>query len=131
MYRLAENIKLWRLHDQDPIPTYARGRTVLIGDAAHAMTPHQGQGATQAVEDAEGFRLFLQPDITRDDVPNILKDFDRVRRTRATEVQSYARATQAQEKPEDVLKYQRYCYTYPGILKGLERVNNGEDIVQV
>lgn len=73
MHRLAENIKLWKLHDQDPIPTYARGRTVLIGDAAHAMTPHQGQGATQAVEDAEGFRLFIRPGITRDDVPGILK----------------------------------------------------------
>lgn len=29
-----------------------RGRVVLIGDAAHAITPHLGQGAAQAVEDA-------------------------------------------------------------------------------
>jgi 2-polyprenyl-6-methoxyphenol hydroxylase-like FAD-dependent oxidoreductase len=28
------------------------GRVVLIGDAAHAITPHLGQGAAQAVEDA-------------------------------------------------------------------------------
>jgi salicylate hydroxylase len=95
------------------------------------MTPHQGQGATQAVEDAEGFRLFLRPGITRDDVPSILKEYDSVRRARATQVQSYARATQAQKKPEDVLKYERYCYTYPGIVKGLECVRAGEDIVQV
>lgn len=131
MHRLAENIKLWKLHDQDPIPTYARGRTVLIGDAAHAMTPHQGQGATQAVEDAEGFRLFIRPGITRDDVPGILKNFDSVRRARATQVQSYARATQAQKRPEDVLKFERFCYTYPGIVRGLERVRAGEEIVQV
>jgi 2-polyprenyl-6-methoxyphenol hydroxylase-like FAD-dependent oxidoreductase len=34
-----------------PAPWY-RGRVVLIGDAAHATTPHMGQGSAQAVEDA-------------------------------------------------------------------------------
>lgn len=34
-----------------PAPWY-RGRVVLIGDAAHATTPHLGQGSAQAVEDA-------------------------------------------------------------------------------
>ena len=34
-----------------PAPWY-RGRVVLIGDAVHATTPHLGQGAAQAVEDA-------------------------------------------------------------------------------
>jgi 2-polyprenyl-6-methoxyphenol hydroxylase-like FAD-dependent oxidoreductase len=34
-----------------PAPWY-RGRIALIGDAAHAITPHLGQGAAQAVEDA-------------------------------------------------------------------------------
>ncbi|EME40438.1 hypothetical protein DOTSEDRAFT_108134, partial [Dothistroma septosporum NZE10] len=31
---------------------FHEGRTILIGDGAHAMPPHQGQGASQAVEDA-------------------------------------------------------------------------------
>lgn len=34
-----------------PAPWY-QGRVLLIGDAAHATTPHLGQGAAQAVEDA-------------------------------------------------------------------------------
>lgn len=34
-----------------PAPWY-RGRVVLLGDAAHAVTPHLGQGAAQAMEDA-------------------------------------------------------------------------------
>lgn len=34
-----------------PEPWY-RGRILLIGDAAHSTTPHMGQGAAQAVEDA-------------------------------------------------------------------------------
>jgi 2-polyprenyl-6-methoxyphenol hydroxylase-like FAD-dependent oxidoreductase len=32
-------------------PPWHRGRVVLVGDAAHGMTPHCGQGAAQAIED--------------------------------------------------------------------------------
>jgi 2-polyprenyl-6-methoxyphenol hydroxylase-like FAD-dependent oxidoreductase len=35
-----------------PLPAYHRGRVALLGDAAHAMTPHLGQGGNQAIEDA-------------------------------------------------------------------------------
>ncbi|NND97708.1 MAG: NAD(P)-binding protein [Pirellulaceae bacterium] len=34
------------------LPTWNRGRIVLLGDAAHAMTPNMGQGAAMAIEDA-------------------------------------------------------------------------------
>ncbi|MFI0355262.1 FAD-dependent monooxygenase [Actinomadura sp. 9N407] len=35
-----------------PLPAFHRGRVVLLGDAAHPMTPNLGQGACQAIEDA-------------------------------------------------------------------------------
>ncbi|MEV5408966.1 FAD-dependent oxidoreductase [Thermopolyspora sp. NPDC052614] len=35
-----------------PLPAFHQGRIALLGDAAHAMTPHLGQGACQAIEDA-------------------------------------------------------------------------------
>jgi len=44
-----------------PAPWY-RGRVALIGDAAHSITPHLGQGAAQAVEDAVVLAEELQED---------------------------------------------------------------------
>ncbi len=44
---------LWNdINDLAPLDRFAFGRTVLVGDAAHATTPNMGQGACQAVEDA-------------------------------------------------------------------------------
>jgi 2-polyprenyl-6-methoxyphenol hydroxylase-like FAD-dependent oxidoreductase len=43
IYRPLESVML--------TPEWYRGRVVIIGDAAHAMTPHLGQGAAQAIED--------------------------------------------------------------------------------
>ena len=44
-----------------PLRSYVRGRTVLLGDAAHAMTPNLGQGGGQAMEDAAVLTLLLRP----------------------------------------------------------------------
>jgi 2-polyprenyl-6-methoxyphenol hydroxylase-like FAD-dependent oxidoreductase len=33
-------------------PPWYRGRQLIIGDAAHATTPHLAQGASMAIEDA-------------------------------------------------------------------------------
>jgi 2-polyprenyl-6-methoxyphenol hydroxylase-like FAD-dependent oxidoreductase len=54
------------LHDDvywmaEPLPAYHRGRVAILGDAAHAMTPHLGQGACQAIEDAIVLALVASP----------------------------------------------------------------------
>jgi FAD-dependent urate hydroxylase len=40
------------IHDMPSLPAWQRGRVVLLGDAAHAVSPSSGQGASQALEDA-------------------------------------------------------------------------------
>jgi salicylate hydroxylase len=42
----------WALYDHLPAPTYVKGRVALLGDSAHATTPHQGQGAGMVFEDS-------------------------------------------------------------------------------
>ncbi|MFF2138624.1 FAD-dependent monooxygenase [Streptomyces sp. NPDC058193] len=44
-----------------PLPTFHGGRTVLVGDAAHAMAPTLGQGGNQAIEDAVVLAHHLAP----------------------------------------------------------------------
>ncbi|KAI0769448.1 FAD/NAD-P-binding domain-containing protein [Trametes elegans] len=52
MLQCIEKPTKWALHELKPLPFYVHGPVVLLGDAAHAMTPNQGAGAGQAIEDA-------------------------------------------------------------------------------
>ncbi|MFE3637115.1 FAD-dependent monooxygenase [Streptomyces sp. NPDC059168] len=79
-------------HDVDelrtPLPAYAVGRIALLGDAAHAMTPHLGQGACQALEDAVVLAASLGTEPT---VEAALARYDAERRPRSQAVARAAR----------------------------------------
>ncbi|MFG2115743.1 FAD-dependent monooxygenase [Streptomyces sp. NPDC048718] len=71
-----------------PLPSFALGRLALLGDAAHAMPPHLGQGACQALEDAVVLAAELDE---ATDVDAALARYDAVRRPRTTAVAAAAR----------------------------------------
>jgi salicylate hydroxylase len=82
----------WGLFAQPPLARWTRGPVVLLGDAAHAMLPHQGQGANQAIEDA----FVLAEELGRAGVvPAALHRYARRRRVRTRQVQLVSWAASA------------------------------------
>lgn len=76
------------LVDRAPAGRYARGRVVLLGDAAHPTTPNLGQGANMAIDDAIALARALRDEA---DVPRALARYERERlpRTRRIVQQSW------------------------------------------
>ncbi|KAH9840776.1 FAD/NAD(P)-binding domain-containing protein [Rhodofomes roseus] len=88
----AEKVTLWAINTIPPLPTYVGERVALIGDAAHAMTPHQGSGAGQAIED--GFvlaSLLADPRTNRQTLPRVLQIYDAIRRPFSQDIMQRSR----------------------------------------
>jgi 2-polyprenyl-6-methoxyphenol hydroxylase-like FAD-dependent oxidoreductase len=84
----AENITVTATLDVATLPTWWRGRVLLIGDAAHATSPHAGQGASLALEDAMRLGRIMRDgqelDVT-------FQTFENERRPRAERIVAFAR----------------------------------------
>ena len=80
----------WALYDREPLPTWTRGRLTLLGDAAHPMLPHLGQGANQSIEDGMALATILAQ-ANRATAPAALLAYERLRRERVALVQRGAR----------------------------------------
>lgn len=87
---VEEDVAWWALHDYAPLDRWTAGRVVLIGDAAHAMLPHQGQGANQAIEDAVALAHFLA-DARPDDYRRAFRRYENLRMKRTRRAQRYSR----------------------------------------
>lgn len=80
----------WAIFEHPHISTYARSRFAILGDAAHASTPHQGAGAGQAIEDAHVLAELLGDPkaISSEHVVAAFQAYDAVRRPRSQRVVS-------------------------------------------
>ena len=90
LLRQVDSTFWWGLYDREPLAGWTRGRLALLGDAAHPMLPHLGQGANQSVEDAFALAAVLK-DASSADVPAALRRYARVRRRRTDVVQANSR----------------------------------------
>lgn len=84
----AENIVVTDTLDVATLPVWSRGRALLIGDAAHATSPHAGQGASLALEDAMRLGCLMRED---GELGQIFQAFERERRARAERIVAIAR----------------------------------------
>ncbi|POS68756.1 hypothetical protein DHEL01_v212850 [Diaporthe helianthi] len=118
-------IRVWQLMDMEKLPTWTKGKLALLGDAAHPFTPHQGQGAGQAIEDAATISVVLPRGTSPDAVSDRLKLYEKIRYDRAHQIQEYSRQAGKDwidGKPQiDMMSYTAYNF-------GHDEFDNSENI---
>jgi salicylate hydroxylase len=92
----SENLDTWAIFDlgKNPPPSYTEGRVAIMGDAAHATSPHHGAGAGLCIEDSAVMAELLADDTVKSskDVEVVFSTFQEVRKERGQNlVQSSSR----------------------------------------
>jgi 2-polyprenyl-6-methoxyphenol hydroxylase-like FAD-dependent oxidoreductase len=80
----------WAILEREPLVRWSDGRVVLIGDAAHPMTPYMAQGGATAMEDAAVLARCLQA--TGADVEGAFRLFEAHRKPRTSRIQAISSA---------------------------------------
>lgn len=99
LLNLIEKPTIWALHEIEPLKTYQNSEhnVILIGDAAHAMLPHQGAGAGQGLEDALILSALFKhlehhsAQICTEDLAQLSHVYEQLRKERAIRVQNTSR----------------------------------------
>ncbi|GAA5975985.1 hypothetical protein JCM11641_002859 [Rhodosporidiobolus odoratus] len=113
--RLAPEGELveWALRIHLPLTGWVDGNVALLGDSAHATLPHIAQGAASAGEDGAVLGTLLAACKTKEDIPKVLKAYEKLRKPRADWAVEQARVTgenlhmpdgQAQKVRDEALK---------------------------
>ena len=103
----------WGMYDRVPLPRWSSGRLTLLGDAAHPMLPHLGQGVNQALEDAVALATLLGASTGPAGVPRALAAYEGLRRDRTARVQLGSRRQGAgYDSSGSQLVDRRWIYEY-------------------
>ena len=73
---------IWALFNHLPASSFFKNRVCLLGDAAHATTPHQGAGAGMCIEDSLILSILMKEANSVEDLKTVFKVYDDVRRPR-------------------------------------------------
>lgn len=94
--QLIDKTFWWGLYDHEPLTNWSRGRVTLLGDAAHTMLPHAGQGVNQAMEDSITLAFFLREAESADGIAEAFKRYTAVRMQRTAILQNSSRRSGSQ-----------------------------------
>jgi salicylate hydroxylase len=92
------------VYDIDPVEVWHTDSVVLIGDAAHSMLHHQGQGANSAIQDAGALADALRE---APSLPEALTLFQATRKPVTDELQRISRQGWSEDELDDVFPGQR------------------------
>lgn len=90
------------LYDIRSLSTWQRGRALLIGDAAHAVSPNAGQGASLALEDAMYLAKLLRE--ARGEPLRAFRQFETDRKPRVEAIVAEGRRRGGDKKTVSVFK---------------------------
>jgi salicylate hydroxylase/6-hydroxynicotinate 3-monooxygenase len=79
----------WAILEREPLPCWSQGRVVLLGDAAHPMTPYMAQGGATAIEDAAVLARCVEHD---GDLRRAFARFEALRKPRTARIQAISSA---------------------------------------
>jgi len=96
LHALSGSIGAYPIYDIPSLPAWHRGAVCLIGDAAHAIGPHVGQGVSLALEDAFMLATCLREHA---DPAQAFQSFESLRRARVEPVVQQSRRTGRQKAP--------------------------------
>ena len=99
-----DTVNVRAVYDIDPVDTWHTDSVVLLGDSAHAMLHHQGQGANSAILDAGALVDALRD---ADSVPAALAAYQATRKPVTDELQRISRNGWTEEELEDVFPGQK------------------------
>ncbi len=97
-------VNIRAVYDIDPVDSWHTDSVVLMGDAAHSMLHHQGQGANSAIEDAGALADALAQAGT---VKEALALFQATRKPVTDELQAISRQGWSEEEVNDVFPGQK------------------------